>query len=356
MAERATRLIEAMHLNEHEAVLVHDPSNMFYLSGYTGEGLVLVAQKVWAIITDFRYTEQAEKQAPAFTVEATDKDRRESAVVAELCRTHGLDTIYYEDNYLTVRGFEILKQNVPGAEWKSLAGAPQRLRQLKDECELSAIRQACRITGDAFERILGSIREGMTEKEIALQLEWDMLSHGADGIAFSTIVAAGANGSLPHAIPGEYRVRKGDMITMDFGAKCGGYCADMTRTIAFGQPSDEMHHVYEVVLEAQKRSQAAVMAGKVCESIDTIARDYINQNGYEGRFGHGLGHSLGIDIHESPRLSQNCSDVLQVNQLVTVEPGIYLPGIGGVRIENTVVVKEGGCEALTLPTTDLIIL
>lgn len=356
MAERAARLIGAMNLNEHEAVLVHDPSNMFYLSGYTGEGLVLVAKKVWAIITDFRYTEQAEKQAPAFTVEATDKDRREAAVVAELCRAHGLDTLYYEDNYLTVRGFETLKKSVPGAEWKSLAGAPQRLRQLKDEEELACIRKACRITGDAFERVLGSIREGMTEKEIALQLEWDMLTHGADGIAFSTIVAAGANGSLPHAIPGGYQIRKGDMITMDFGAKCGGYCADMTRTIAFGQPSDEMRHVYEVVLEAQKRAQAAVMAGKVCEKIDAIARDYIYQNGYEGRFGHGLGHSLGIDIHESPRLSQNCSDVLQVNQLVTVEPGIYLPGIGGVRIENTVVVKEGGCEALTLPTTDLIIL
>ena len=356
MNERASRLIQAMNLNEHEAVLVHNPSNMFYLSGYTGEGLVLIAAKVQAIVTDFRYTEQAEKQAPAYSVEATSKDRRESAVVAELCRTHQLDTIYYEDDYLTVRGFDTLQKNVPGIEWKSLGGVPQRLRQIKDEGELNLIRRACKITGDAFERMLGNIKEGMTEKEIALQLEYDMLTHGADGIAFATIVAAGANGSLPHAIPGDYKVRKGDMITMDFGAKCGGYCADMTRTFALGQPSDEMRRVYETVLEAQKRSQAAVMAGKCCEHIDAIARNYIDQNGYEGRFGHGLGHSLGIDVHESPRLSQNCSDLLQVNQLVTVEPGIYLPGIGGVRIENTVVVKEGGCEALTLPTTDLIIL
>ncbi|MBQ8150978.1 MAG: aminopeptidase P family protein [Clostridia bacterium] len=356
MNQRAAKLIQAMNLNEHEAVLVHDPSNMFYLSGYTGEGLVLIAQKAQVIVTDFRYTEQAEKQAPAFSVEATGKDRRESAIVAELCRTHRLDTIYYEDNYLTVRGFDTLQKNVPGIEWKSLAGAPQRLRQIKDEGELALIRRACRITGEAFERMLGVIKEGMTEKEIALQLEYDMLTHGADGIAFSTIVAAGANGSLPHAIPSDYKVRKGDMITMDFGAKCGGYCADMTRTFALGQPSDEMRRVYDVVLEAQKRSQAAVMAGKCCEHIDAIARNYIYENGYEGRFGHGLGHSLGIDVHESPRLSQNCSDILQPNQLVTVEPGIYLPGIGGVRIENTVVVMEGGCEALTLPTTDLIIL
>ena len=351
------RLVQLLSLQQNEAVAVHNPSNMFYLTqGYSGEGMVYISAKRCVIVTDFRYTEQAEKQAPAFTVEATDKDRREAAVVAQLCRMHNLDTIYYEDNYLTVRGFETLKKNVPGVEWKSLAGAPQRLRQLKDEQELSLIRKACRITGEAFERMLGVIKEGMTEKEIALQLEYDMLTHGADGIAFSTIVAAGANGSLPHAIPGDYKVRKGDMITMDFGAKCGGYCADMTRTIAFGQPSDEMRRVYDTVLEAQKRSQAAVMAGKCCEHIDAIARNYIDQNGYQGRFGHGLGHSLGIDIHESPRLSQNCSDILQVNQLVTVEPGIYLPGIGGVRIENTVVVKEGGCEALTLPTTDLIIL
>ncbi len=356
MKERAERLLQAMGLNENEAVLLHNPSNMFYVSGYTGEGLVLVAQKVWAIVTDFRYTEQAEKQAPAFSVEATGKDRHETDVVAQLCREYKLDTLYYEDDHLTVRGYETLRANVSGVEWRCIGGAPQRLRQVKDEGELARIRQACKITGDAFERMLGNIREGMTEKEIALQLEYDMLTHGADGMAFSTIVAAGANGSLPHAIPGDYKVRKGDMITMDFGAKCGGYCADMTRTFALGQPSDEMRHVYDIVWEAQKRSQAAVMAGKCCEQIDAIARDYIYQNGYEGRFGHGLGHSLGIDIHESPRLSQTCSDLLQENMLVTVEPGIYLPGIGGVRIENTVVVRKDGCEALTLPTTDLIIL
>ncbi len=345
-----------MGLDDHSAVLLHNPSNMFYLSGYTGEGLVLIARKVWAIITDFRYTEQAEKQAPGFTVEETGKGRRGEMVVAELCKEHCLDTIYFEDGTVTVAAMELLKKYVPGMEWKSLGGAPEQLRQIKDEGELDLIRKACKITGDAFERILGVIKEGMTEKEIALELEYDMLRHGADGMAFSTIVAAGANGSLPHAIPGDYRIRKGDMITMDFGAKCGGYCADMTRTIAVGQPGEEMLRVYATVLEAQKRAQAAVAAGKRCSDVDAIARDYIDQHGYQGRFGHGLGHSLGIDVHESPRLSQACSDILQVNQLVTVEPGIYLPGIGGVRIENTVVVKEGGCEALTLPATDLVIL
>jgi len=345
-----------MKLDAHEAVLIHDPSNMFYLSGYTGEGMVLIAQKVWAIITDFRYTEQAQKQAPVFSVEATSKDRRAETVVAELCHEFHLDKLYYEDNYVTVRGFESLKKTVPGMEWKSVAGEPQRLREVKDDVELDLIRKACKITGEAFERMLGVIKEGMTEKEIALRLEYDMLQNGADGIAFSTIVAAGANGSLPHAIPSDYQVRKGDMITMDFGAKCGGYCADMTRTIALGQPSDEMIRVYETVLEAQKRSQDAVRAGRICREVDAIARDYIDQNGYAGRFGHGLGHSLGIDVHEMPSLNQSCSAVLEENQLVTVEPGIYLPGVGGVRIENTVIVRKDGCEALTLPSRELIIL
>ena len=183
-----------------------------------------------------------------------------------------------------------------------------------------------------------------------------MMSHGASKPSFSTIVAAGANGSLPHAMPGEYRLRRGDMITMDFGARYGNYCADMTRTVALGQPSDEMKKVYGIVLDAQKMAQDAVAAGKLCRDIDAIARNYIYSHGYEGRFGHGLGHSVGIDIHEDPRFNQVSTAVLKAGQVMTVEPGIYLPGVGGVRIENSVVVREGGCEVLTFPDRELIIL
>ena len=356
MTDRPLKLMERMALTENEAVLVHNPSNMFWLSGYTGEGVVMIGRSFRAIITDFRYTEQAEQQAPSFSVEMTDKTTSHDHIAARLAGERGITTLYYEDDFLTVREFENARKVISGVEWKSLNRRVQFLRQVKDEKELECIREACRITGEAFERLLPNIKEGMTEKELALMLEFDMLTHGASGLAFSTIAAAGANGSLPHAVPGDYKIRRGDMITFDFGAKFGGYCADMTRTVAFGTPSDEMRKVYQIVLDAQKKAQDAVMAGKICKDIDSIARDYIYQNGYEGRFGHGLGHGVGIDIHEDPRFSQACTAIARAGQVMTVEPGIYLPGVGGVRIENSVIVREDGCEVLTHPTRELIIL
>ena len=356
MTERAKKLISSMALSEHEGVLVYNPSNMFYLSGYTGEGLVLITNQVCAIVTDFRYTEQAENQSPDFQVHMIGSGRNHETIAGEICRESGVDTLYYEDDYITVRTFDKCRKHMPGMEWKSVNGAVEKLREIKDENELHLIAEACRITGEAFERLLPQIQEGMTEKELALKLEFDMLAHGAGGLAFSTIVAAGANGSLPHAVPGDYRIRRGDMITFDFGAKFGGYCADMTRTVALGNPSEEMRKVYQIVLDAQMKAQDAVMAGKCCRDIDSIARDYIYSHGYEGRFGHGLGHAVGIDIHESPRFSQSCTDMAQAGQVMTVEPGIYLPGVGGVRIENSVIVREGGCDVLTKPTRELIIL
>ncbi len=356
VTERARKLMDTMRLAQHEGVLLHNPSNMFYVSGYTGEGLVLVTSGACVIVTDFRYTEQAESQAPGFSVEMTDKGKSHEEIVNALCKREGIDTLYYEDDYLTVRAFDTCRETVRGVEWKPVGGAVEQLREVKDEGELGLIAEACRLTGDAFERALSVIREGMTEKELALTLDFDMMSHGAGRPSFSTIVAAGTNGSLPHAVPGEYKIRRGDMITMDFGAKVGGYCADMTRTVALGQPGDEMLRVYQVVLEAQKMAQDAVAAGKSCRDIDAIARDYIYEKGYEGRFGHGLGHSLGIDIHENPRFNQVSTATLKANQVMTVEPGVYLPGVGGVRIENTVIVRDGGCEALTMPTRELIIL
>ncbi len=356
MNQRVKRLLDALKVADHQAVLVHHPSNMFYLSGYRGEGcLLLCAAGCW-VVTDFRYTEQAEKQAPGFDVLMIEGAKTHEERVGELCGKQGVNTLFYEDDFLTVHGFAKCKEAIKGMEWKGMGDAVAQLRVVKDERELALIEKACQITSGAFERILPQIKVGVTEREIAALLEFDMKSHGAEGTSFGTIVAAGVNGSLPHAMPGDYRVRSGDLITMDFGAMADGYTSDMTRNVALGQPSDEMKKVYQTVQQAQQMTQDAVAAGKSCREIDAMARNYIHSQGYEGRFGHGLGHSLGIDVHENPRCNTISTAMLQENMLMTVEPGIYLPGVGGVRIENTVVVTKDGCRALTTPTRDLVIL
>ena len=352
------RLLDMLRLGPRAAVVVHDPSNMFYLTeGYSGEGLVFISQERRVIVTDFRYTEQAGKQAPAFEVVMTDKDKKAKQAVAELAASGGITELRVETNYLSVDSFNELKAAV-GEEvsFVSLSEAPQKLRQTKTPAEVVAIRKACDITSEAFSAILPKIREGMTEKELQIELDFTMFRLGAEELAFSTIVASGENGSLPHAIPGSRVIREGDMITMDFGAKVGHYCADMTRTVALGKPSDEMRKIYETVLRAQTMCVDALSAGKSCFEIDKLARDYIDARGYAGRFGHGLGHSVGIDIHEEPRLNTICHDILKPGIVITVEPGIYVPGLGGVRIEDTCLVKENGCVPLTTADKQLIIL
>ncbi len=353
---RQQNLIEKTQLAIHEAVVVHNPSNMFYLSGYTGEGLIVIAHGLSAIITDFRYTEQAGNQAPDYACHMTSKDLTHNKCLANLLSPMGITKVYYEDDFVTVKDFGLLQNALPFCSFEAVGNKFEKLREIKDEDELACIKKACAITSDAFSYIITVIKEGMTEKEIALALESWMLSHGADSLAFSTIIAAGANGSLPHAVPGDYRVQKGDMITMDYGAKYHGYCADMTRTVALGEPSEDMRKVYQVVYDAQAMSERALKKDSMTDAVDAVARDYIDSMGYAGRFGHGLGHSLGIDIHENPRLSVSCHETVKSGHVLTVEPGIYLPGVGGVRIENTCVVRESGNEALTYAPRELIIL
>ena len=354
----AERLLNHLHAGRRSAVVLHDPSNMFYLTeGYTGEGLVYLSEEQRVIVTDFRYTEQAERQAHGFRVEMTGQGRNHNQILAELVRADGITELRAETNYLPVDDFEEMRSAV-GEEVSCipLRNAVQKLREVKSQTEVLAIRKACDITSEAFSAILPKIREGMTEKELQIELDFTLLRLGADEMAFDTIIASGENGSLCHAIPGSRPLKNGDMITMDFGAKVGGYCSDMTRTVALGQPSAEMRKVYDTVLRAQTLSEEALAAGKTGAEIDRIARDYIDARGYQGRFGHALGHSVGIDIHEDPRLSQNCREVLKAGVVITVEPGIYLPGVGGVRIENTCLVRENGCTPLTTADKQLIIL
>lgn len=352
------KLVEQLNLTAESAVVVHNPSNMFYLTeGYTGEGCVFISGKRRVIITDFRYVEQAQRQAPAFQVEMTSKGQWHDQWVAKLCEEDKVETLRYEDDYLTVRSYEALRAAVgEGVTFRSLERVPEKLRQVKSPAEVEAIRRACAITSAAFEAILPKIKEGVTEKDLQIELDFTMLKLGASGNAFDTIIASGENGSLCHAIPGSRKLRKGDMITMDFGCKVDGYCSDMTRTVALGEPGADMRRVYETVLHAQSICEESLAPGKTGFEMDKLARDYINAQGYEGRFGHSLGHSVGIDIHEGPNLSMTSQDTMVPGIVITIEPGVYIPGLGGVRIENTCLVTENGCQPLTTPTKELIIL
>ncbi len=352
------RLAEMLHLSVGKAVVIHDPANMFYLTeGYTGEGMVYLTAEKRAVVTDFRYVEAAEKTARGFEIVMTDTEHPGNRRLAELCRRDGITELRFESNYLPVDSFEKLREAV-GEEvsFVPLNRVPQLLRQVKTPSELVSMRKAAAITSEAFEAVLPKIREGMTEQELRLELENIMYRLGAEGPAFQTIIASGVNGSLPHAVPGTRKLQKGDMITMDFGAKAGGYFSDMTRTVALGEPSPEMRKVYNTVFRAQAMGVAALAEGKNCFEIDRLVRDYIDSQGYAGRFGHGLGHCLGIEIHEDPRLSPSCHDNLKAGMVITVEPGIYLPGVGGVRIEDTCLIKENDSESLTTARRELVIL
>lgn len=354
----ADKLISLLQLKAYQAVVVHRAANMFYLTGgFTGEGVVFLTCARRLIITDFRYSEQALRQAPDFEVVLISKHTGYDQWIARLCRAEGIDTLCYEESCLSVRAYAKLREAVDEEmAFRPLLGAIEKLRQVKEPWEIDRIRQACAICDRAFELVLPFIREGMTEKALRIELDHLLLKLGADSIAFPTMIASGENGSLCHAVPGDRPFRKGDMITMDFGCTVGGYCSDMTRTAALGKPDDRLRRVYDTVYEAQKASEDAIAPGKRCCEIDRIARMLIDNGGYEGRFGHGLGHSVGVEVHESPRLHQTSYDILAPGHVVTVEPGIYLPGVGGVRIENTVLVTENGREALTKAPRELIIL
>jgi Xaa-Pro aminopeptidase len=338
------------------AVLLTKPSNIYYFSGYTGEGMLLLAGGLSAIITDFRYVEQAGRQAQGFIVCQTENAMPHYRVAYGLLRDHHLNSLLFEDDQVTVKDMRFMAECMPGVELIPLDGVPERLRRIKDAGELQAIEKACAISCVAFEYICGYIKPGLTEKQVQVALDFNLLESGADSLAFSTIVASGVNGSLPHAIPGKRVVSKGDMITLDFGAKVGGYCADMTRTVAVGEPEPRLRDIYRLVQEAQQASQEALAPGKSCSAIDAIARAIIYNAGYRGYFGHGLGHCVGIDIHEEPRLKETSADYLETGHVITVEPGIYIPGLGGVRIENTCAITADSSRSFVYASRDLRIL
>ncbi len=353
MKHRVDRLLDALPGLGAEAIVVHKPQNIRYLTGFTGEGYAYFSPSAQVIVTDSRYTEQAHRQSEGFDILERGFDGFMSTL-ASLADTTA--TLAYEDDHLTVAELRGIEQALQGRALVSAQGIVAKLREIKDEAEIAALKRACEITDAVFARALDIARPGITEKDLVTELIYDMARRFKAGPSFDFIVAAGENGSMPHAVPSERVMRQGDMVTLDFGAEYQGYKADMTRTFALGRPSDTMQEVYNIVREAQAKAAEALRPGADCRAVDAVARDLIAAYGYGGNFGHGLGHSLGLEIHESPRLSAKSTATLQSGMAITVEPGIYLPGVGGVRIEDTCLITDTGWVSLFKSDKNLIIL
>ena len=348
MQERLARMRELMAQHDQPAVLLHKPENFRYLSGYAGEGCALVTRDRQYIFTDFRYVEQAEIQAPGWAVVKTDKAMPLYTALSNAISDAHVEKVAVETDFISVDTYEQIKKAAGETRLESLKAKPEDLRMVKDAGEIECLRRAESITARSFNEVLGHIKPGMTEIELRAELEYIMLKLGAHGFGFDTIIASGKNGSICHAVPSEKKIEVGDFITMDYGATYNGYTADMTRTVALGNVTDEMKHVYNVVLEAQQKALDAMGPGKLCCDMDKVARDHIEAAGYGEYFGHSLGHATGLMIHEAPGCSWVNKTELKPGMSMTVEPGIYLPGKFGVRIEDLVIIEQSGVSNLAL--------
>lgn len=357
MQNRIERVLTNLPEN-FEAGLVNSFENRFYLLGFPSSAgtLLLFADKAYFIV-DFRYIEAARARVEG--IEVMLQDRLYDQVL-ELLKKHGVGTLAVEQS-CTVGELNALSAGLPGItldKGPALTAALEKTRALKEPGEIALAKEAQRITDAAFDYICTRIAPGRKERDLALEMEIFMKQQGAEALAFDTILVSGKNSSLPHGVPGEKIIEKGDFVTMDYGARYHGYNTDMTRTVAVGHATEEMRQVYDTVLQAQLAALEAVKAGANCRGVDKIARDIIYAAGYEGCFGHGLGHAVGIEIHENPRFSPGAApeDTLEPGMMMTVEPGIYLPGKFGVRIEDSVIVTADGYDDLAKSPKNLIIL
>lgn len=343
---RRKELLRHMKTAGVDALLVSNRRNVFYLSGFRGDdSMLLVRPGRTVLLTDGRYTEQAEQETREVEILSRKKGMMPTAGLA--VQKAGIKTLGVEAESLTVAQAEDLKAALGRTALKPVRGMVQRQRIVKDASEIAVIRRAVTITEQAFLQTLPHVRVGMTERELAHILDRTMIELGAEGPAFDTIVAAGERGSLPHAIPTNRRIRSGEAILFDWGARLEGYCADLTRVAFVDKIPPIYQRIYPLVLTAQRRAVARVRAGRKTGEVDAVARGYLKAHRHGKDFRHSLGHGLGLDVHESPSLSRGVDIALRAGMVVTVEPGVYLPGRAGVRIEDLLLVTRKGHESLT---------
>jgi len=345
-ADRLSRLRDRMRTNGIGEVVVSSPSNLFSLRDFRGSsGALLITQQRSRLFSDFRYRLQARDQAPDF--EFVEVPRRLLAGVGEAAGEDRLQRLGYDPAHLTC---ELRDQLAEGASRLDLApaeGLVEALRSVKSVDEIERIAAAAALADAALARMVEMLRPGATEREIALEGEFLMRRQGAEAAAFDLIVASGPRSALPHAETTDRELRPGDLVVIDMGARVSGYCSDMTRTFAVQSAPKAAQDIYGIVYRAQRAAAAGVRAGAVCGEVDSIARAMIEEAGHGDDFGHGLGHGVGIDVHEAPRLGRDQDAALVAGNVVTVEPGIYVDGLGGVRLEDLLVVRTEGAETVT---------
>ncbi len=352
------RIQEALVRHGLDAILLTDEKNQRYATGFPfTDGAVLVGRERAWLLTDSRYIEAAEKTAGGCcTVRMFDREHGLVELIRGALAESGAQTLAAEEEKLSRARWDSLEKAL-GVGFAASKGLMGELRASKSEEEIACMIRAQRISEKALEEVLRIIRPGMTEKEVMAELVYRMLKNGSEGNAFDPIVVTGAKTSLPHGVPGDKVIADGDFLTMDFGSLSGGYCSDMTRTVAVGHATEEMRRIYGIVLEAQLAGIAAARAGVPGRVIDGAAREVIEKAGYGEYFGHGFGHSLGLDIHEAPGAAPRSEAPMVEGAVCSAEPGIYLPGKFGVRIEDVMVIRADGAEVITrAPKTELIVL
>ena len=354
--KRITAIRQGLTEKELDALMVSVQENRYYLSGYTGEdtqfdesaGVLIISDRHLVLATDSRYELQAQAEAAGFDIVCYKNGLEKE--LPEIAKSLGIQRLGFESVRLSHKNHSAyagaLGNQRPPVELVPTQNMVEALRQIKSEDEIQRITNALRIAEEAFSRVIDTIRPGMTERQAAWAMEKAMRENGAQGLSFPVIVASGPNSALPHAVPTDRKMGRGEPILFDWGARLNEYCSDTTRTVVMGEPDDRFQQVFDTVVMARDMATAAIKSGASGTQVDKIARDHIDQNGYAGQFGHSLGHGTGLAVHESPRLSPIKDDRLEAGMVVTVEPGVYLPGWGGIRMENQVVVRQDGAHVL----------
>ncbi|AIQ69993.1 M24 family metallopeptidase [Paenibacillus graminis] len=352
--KRVSKLRKVLQEQGLDAILITSGINRRYLSGFTGSsGFVLVTGDDSYLLTDFRYMTQAAEQVTGLKV--VQHGPKFIDTVRELLQGANV-RIGFEQDDVTFSAYSAYAAALQPAVLVPVSKAVENLRAFKDEGELAVMQRAADLADATFSHILNVIKPGMTERDVDLEMEFYMRTHGATSSSFDTIVASGERSAMPHGVASSKVIQNNEFVTFDFGALLDGYCSDVTRTIALGTPDPKLKEIYDIVLEAQLHTLANIKPGMTGRECDALARDVITRYGYGEYFGHSTGHGLGMEVHENPRLSKLADEIMEPGMVVTVEPGIYLPGLGGVRIEDDIVITESGTMLLTHSSKDYLVL